>query len=546
MALLARLKQAPEWPALLARIASRRSVSADLLDTLISQIFVMTWGRRLASIRLCLAVLDRPVRLVTDLPRPIVAAFAPELAGRAVEAPLLSLPLRVIRTLDAAARLLARHALRFGRMMRLPLLPSGEGKGYIAWLGALPSEMATTGSERFSLRAFLSEARERMPALELVVQGAPPAAADEGIVRRRSLPPLRYRPSGVLIIRAFIEQWKQAVDSLAHLFDFRHTTLLGPALVDVPALRLWFEADPPRAVLYANHQIGGEPAVALLKSGVPSEMVFYSANVAYRPSNVNAPGTSLEPEMRHIIADRLTMWSPEMTEAFRGAGYAAARLVETGPAVFGRQGDFRPTSRYLTKRRSGPTRLGVFDVAVLRPESRFAAGYGLLTYNHAAAARFFSDVFEAALRQFGGDVVIVRKAKRAFHPTFGRDVDFGKLPAVTIELRDPAENLWRVLETVDLVVCMPFTSVAYIADESGIPAAYYDAGQSTEPSLLGGRVPILSSPERLEAWFGAPIAPSPRLPRAVAEKVVAAAIQPLDIADPPHRSGRVINHVVHT
>jgi polysaccharide biosynthesis PFTS motif protein len=250
--------------------------------------------------------------------------------------------------------------------------------------------------------------------------------------------------------------------------------------------------------------------------------------------------------MRYIVADRLMMWSPEMAEAFGTAGYQSDRLVEVGPIVFGRQRDFRPTSCYSTGVRGRRTRIGIFDVAILRPESRFAAGYGLLTYNREATERFFTDVFSIAARRFGGDVVIVRKAKRAYHPTFGEDVDFTRLPAVEIEFRDPAESLWRVLEAVDLVVCMPFTSVAYIADECGIPSAYYDPGQDTEPSPLGGRVPVLRTPAALDEWVRAPAVPRPRLAGCVAARVLAAATGMPMSADLSHHSGGALKHVLHS
>jgi hypothetical protein len=100
--------------------------------------------------------------------------------------------------------------------------------------------------------------------------------------------------------------------------------------------------------------------------------------------------------------------------------------------------------------------------------------------------------------------VIVRKLKRTLSPFHADDVDFSRLPAVTLEARDPEESLWRVLEVVDMVLCMPFTSVAYLADAYGIPAAYYDPSATVMRSPLGGRAALLSGPAALAAWFAAP------------------------------------------
>jgi polysaccharide biosynthesis PFTS motif protein len=232
-------------------------------------------------------------------------------------------------------------------------------------------------------------------------------------------------------------------------------------------------------------------------------MVFYSANVSYRPlpyvTKPAGPATALEPEMRFIIADRLTMWSPEMTAAFRGAGYAAARLAETGPIVFARARGFDPKPRAADR----AVRLGLFEVTPVRAAMRFDQGYGQLLYTPDYARRFFADVARAARGQFGDRFVFVRKIKRAPGPHNLADPDLAGL-GVEVVTREPDDSLWRVLEDVDLVLCMPFTSVAYVADSHGIPAAYYDPGGTAEPSPLGGRAALLRGPDALARWLAAP------------------------------------------
>jgi hypothetical protein len=424
--------------------------------------------------------------------------------------------------------------LRVARLLGLWRLPARSGGDYVAWLGALPGEVEARGPDRLNLVAFLEEARAGTPSLQLLIQGAAPAELPAGVFHSQHLPPLRSCPDWMSTLSAIADQARCLLRDLPGAFDFRDATLTAAAIFDVPSLRFWFRTDPPRAVLYANHQIGGETPIALLGGRVPSAMVFYSANVTYRPVNVNAPGTPIEPEMRYITADHLTMWSPEMTAGFRTAGYEPERLAETGPIFFGRQDTFRPTSRYVTGRRDQPTRVGIFDVAVLRPSSRFAQGFGLLTYNSDTTHRFFGEIFSTLRQSFGDDVVVVRKMKRAYHPSFDADVDFSRLPPVRIEPHDSAESLWRLLEQVDLVLCMPFTSVAYLADECGIPSAYYDPTGETEPSPLGGRVPLLSGSDRLHAWLRAPAVPSSRVPSRVAPLILAAATGTLATADAPH------------
>ena len=512
---LARLNDV-RWRRVIARAAGTERVDPERLERLVSQIFTLSWGQRLEVIRMCLAVLDGPrIRLASDLPLPLRRALLDEFDGRVMPARIASVALRAIGTARDLGRAMARHAVRMLRLVRLRRLPSKRDSAppYVAWLGALPSEVDNAGPDKLSLTAFLAEAREGAAVGQVVIQGAAPEALPEEIVHRAHLPALRYAPSWWAISRAVIAQARRALRDLAGAFDFQRRTLLSEALMDLPGLRLWFKVDRPAAVLYSNATIGAEPRIALLATeyGVPSMMVFYSANVCHRhkPSRWVGPSIELEPEQRFIIADRLTMWSAEMAGAFLGAGYPRARLVETGPVVFARQRDFTPTSRFLTGR-PGPIRIGIFDVLVFKPQRRFELGCGQLIYNADFTLRFFHDILAAARARFGDDFVVVRKLKRALGHLHADDVDFSRLPPANIVGREPDESLWRVLEGVDVVVCMPFTSVAYLADAYGIPAAYYDPTTTVERSPLGGGAALLSGRDALEAWLGAPTQSVPR------------------------------------
>ena len=530
MVVLARLKD-ERWSRTMAKIAAAEAVDPERFDRLLSQSFALGWGLKLAKIRMCLAVLDDPhIRLASDLPPALRGAFMAEFNGRVVPTRFASVILRTVSGTQTLARTLARHAVRIVRFVRLVSLPRKPSRvpSYVAWLGALRSEVTGSGPDKLSLTEFLAEARAATGMDEIVIQGASPTMSPSNIVHRPHTPPLRYRPRVSALLAAVVDQARLAISDVAEAFDFRRRTLVGPVLLELPALRLWFSVDPPRAVLYCNPSIGAEPPVALLSSAfrVPSMMVFYSANVCHRhpPSRPDGLSVELEPEQRFIAADRLTMWSKEMTQAYLAAGYPQERLVETGPVVFGRHQGFRPTSRFLTDHR-GPLRIGIFDVSVFKPRRRFELGYGQLIYNPQYAEQFFRDILTAARERFGDGFVIVRKIKRALGPHHMDDVDFTRLPPATFVARDPDESLWRVLEVVDVVLCMPFTSVAHLADEYGIPAAYYDPSGTVAPSPLGGRAALLQSRAALDQWLAAPVCSVPRDPgELVGPKVIASAI----------------------
>ena len=518
---LERLKDAA-WQRALDR-GERRGAGRAALEARISQNFVLTWGRRLAMLRLCLGAIEaRPLRVVSDLPPALVRAFESETGPRVTLRSWWCPLLRFVAGVDDLAKLAGRHLLRAVRLVRLTSLPArpADAPPYIAWLNALPAEVEHDNGEKSSVVGFLAEARGERDC-DVVIQGASPRALPHGFFHRATQPPLRYRPSPGSVARHVVAQIAQLLADMAAAADFRHRTLVAPATFDLPAFRLWFEADRPEAVLYPNHIIGNEPPVALLAGAPPSMMVFYSANVSYRPAprvrRAAGRPTPLEPEIRFIIADRLTMWSPEMIEAFRTAGFDDSRLVETGPVVFARAAGFAPTSRFGDAGHDppsavgrppsavrGPVRIGVFEVTPVNTHMRFEQGYGQLLYTPLYLERFFTDVGTAARRAYGEHFVLVRKIKRAIAAHHVDDPAIARL-GLPLVARDWDDSLWRVLEAVDVVLCMPFTSVAYLADIYGIPAAYYDPGGTAEPTPLGGRAALLRDVDALAAWLKNPV-----------------------------------------
>jgi hypothetical protein len=520
------------WHQLVGRVAAREDVDPDRLDRLMQQAFAAVWGRKLDALRVVLAIeAQRPIRLASDLPRPVLEAFLADQRDRVSPAPVLSALLRTARVVQGLVEGLGRHALRVRRLLRTRRLPPRPARvpRHVAWLNALPSEVSD-GDDRLSVVEFLREAQRAIPddVEQIVVQGARPARLDAVVVHRPFVPPMRYRPPAHLLRAAVIDQLRQAVRSLGAVFDFRRQTLADWLLTDLPGIRMWFGCDAPLAVLYPNHVIGREPAVALVRHrfDVASLMVFYSANIAYAypPRQVATVPTMLPPEARAIVADRITMWSPEMTGVFQEAGYAPDRLACTGPVVFGRRGSFTPTSRYLGGPAEGPLRIGVFDVSVVSPRVRCRQGFGLLLYNSAYAFDFFRDIIDGARACCGGEFVLVRKLKRELSSIHEPDVDFARLPAARVQVRVPSENLWRTLEQVDLVLCMPFTSVAYLAHYHGIPAAHYDPSASVHPTPLGGGAPLLYGGAALARWLAAPERPPHRVPDGCRANVLRAAM----------------------
>jgi len=197
------------------------------------------------------------------------------------------------------------------------------------------------------------------------------------------------------------------------------------------------------------------------------------------------------------------MWSREMTQAFAAAGYAPSRLALTGVVHYGRQAAFRRRAARDT------VRVGIFDVSAQTPARRFLTGWGQTLYHSHFCRAFFSDVAAAAEKRWGKRFVLVRKLKRELdRQVHAEDLELSGLVAPERLMREPASaNLWHVLADLDMVICMPFTSVAFMAEQFGVPAAYYDPLGTAQRSSLAGRAPLLSGREALARWLEAPSAP---------------------------------------
>lgn len=530
--------------ALIGRLARTQACDAERFLRLARQRFLFGLGHRLLRVRqaLCVPALAAgPVRLATDLPLPVMTAFLREAGPRLSLHRAASALLRAISWAARSAHLVARHChriARFATLMRLPARPDGRRRTYVAWLGASRAEVGRAEADRVSLTAFLAEGigRAGCGPIDVVVQGAKPAPADGArFIHRAHHPALRFRPPSGELARLVAGQLAAFARDVVHAADWRFGEIASPILLELPALAAWFRCDPPAAVLYTNHSIGGESAAPLIagRYGVRAMMVLYSTNYRYHvpPARPAAPRTLLFPESRHVAADMVTMWSDEMAAFYRNAAYPAERLPVVGPVHFAHQGTVRPTSRYLPGRAPGVAklRIGVFDVSSQHPARMFAIGYGQTMYFRSFAERFFADLAAACRAVHGEDFVFVRKLKRALGAEHMGDVDLGH--ALGPEQRretDPDANLWRVLEDIDLVVCMPFTSVALMADQMGIPAAFFDPLGISVQSDAAGRVPHLIGRAALEAWLRAPRAPSPMLHGdCVAANVIRAAVNGL-------------------
>jgi len=513
------------WKQLFNEISLTENINKEKLERLACQHFFLDLGRQLNQFRQYVKILKasgerQSVGLVTDLPKELICDLLSEMDGTLYRLNWASNLIYYVSSLIGALKLMARHLaviLSLFKLISLPKQSQGTKRPYITWLNATATELDEVGINKFSLLEFLIEAKGEKSSFEIMVQGAKsPSKLPDGIYYTRSRLALRYRPNLKLVISAFFQQLRLVYLDIISFLNWRRRLLLADLLLDLPGSRLWFISDSPVAVIYGNNVIGAEPPVSVMghQYGIKTMMLFYSSNVAYyselKPDR-RVGVSQLEPEIRFIAADRIGMWSQEMQDEFLRSGYSKEKLPVVGVVHYGRQAHFEQKSIFSLdgKKFRGANkviRIGVFDVSPQLPIRRFFNGLGQSLYHPDYCRSFFSDLIFCATKAWGDDFILIRKCKRILNKNVHlSDIDLNNLlPNSQLIMHEPDSNLWVVLSELDLVICMPFTSVAYMADHYGIPAAYYDPSCEVTRSPLAGRAPLLSGVTSLQNWLRDP------------------------------------------
>lgn len=146
--------------------------------------------------------------------------------------------------------------------------------------------------------------------------------------------------------------------------------------------------------------------------------------------------------------------------------------------------------------------VAVFDVTPVRPSFYVTLGLDREYYVPETSVQFFSDVHEAAQRN-GYKIVWKRKRRLGANTHAGYRALVEKMANTwNVVSVDPDISAYRVIESSQLVVSMPFTSTALIAKELGKPSCYYDpTGSLQHDDRAAHGIPIIQGPVALAEWI---------------------------------------------
>ena len=170
------------------------------------------------------------------------------------------------------------------------------------------------------------------------------------------------------------------------------------------------------------------------------------------------------------------------------------RTELVGPIWFGSSPEPAPS-------RPGPS-IAVFDVTPFRPSKAPSLALAYNYYSPQTCATFMEDIARAS-REAHFTLLWKRKRNigKAAHPAYramATRIDEQGLAHVISADHSPI----RVIEAVDGVISMPFTSTAHLARHLGKPSCYYDPTGLVQKDDHGAHdIPVLHGYDDLELWI---------------------------------------------
>lgn len=150
--------------------------------------------------------------------------------------------------------------------------------------------------------------------------------------------------------------------------------------------------------------------------------------------------------------------------------------------------------------------IAVFDVQPVRSSRYRILGMDLEYYIPEISIRFLSDILES-ISKMDGNMILKRKRKigKLAHPKYRNFLNKLDLHP-HFHTIDSEISAYALCEKCSLVISMPFTSTALIAEGLGKPSIYYDpSGIIQKDDRAAHGIPIISGQKELKNWLEANI-----------------------------------------
>lgn len=228
-----------------------------------------------------------------------------------------------------------------------------------------------------------------------------------------------------------------------------------------------------------------------------THMVLYSLNSSALKFK-DAPTAANHPGIRHLRADLILIWGECYKEILRSEGVNCATRV-VGPILW-----YLPESA-SKQRNEKVRRICVFDVSPFNIMALQKRGILGNYYSAETMKSYLGDILlavDAVKKKLGCEVEIVLKHKRTPTPAHDKAyfdyVDELRDSQKGILLEEEDANLFTLIAESDVIVVIPYSSPAYVANHLGIPALFYDPTNTILASVeTGCPIPLVTKQECL-------------------------------------------------
>lgn len=235
------------------------------------------------------------------------------------------------------------------------------------------------------------------------------------------------------------------------------------------------------SIVITNSNYSAQP---LWMSNLPNRsfkthMVWYAQNTVPIIYKSNPESVSI-PNYYYMQVDIHWVWTKGYAEYLRSLGIKSDVIV-VGPIVW----HLAPDGLH-EKIKSNEVVISVFDVTPVN--NSFAEKIGLYGnyYSTNNMLSFIGGIekLKSALEESNNNVRVLLKHKRYYVNAHSKEYISYILDSIklkVIELVDSQENIFSVIASSDLVIVVPYSSPAYIADFLNVPAIFYDSTELVFP-----------------------------------------------------------------
>jgi polysaccharide biosynthesis PFTS motif protein len=258
---------------------------------------------------------------------------------------------------------------------------------------------------------------------------------------------------------------------------YPYLALIAKDLFLAKILRLLDEKNLVKELILTNSSIYQQPLFMHrnFNSNYKKSMAWYSVNSKWFIFKHHLKSYTYLPLFKRINVERHYVWNEDQLNWLSKEVNLDAEMIVSGPIMF------RPRLAKIEKKNRELLNIFVFDVAPFENGSNQERVYGksFIYYSDEICIKFIQDLVSWA--EIWENVRLHVKCKRKYseyHSLKYRQYLDSLRSNKKVSFIDEGTDLNLIMSChADLVACIPFTSVSYVAESYGVPSTYYDPSE---------------------------------------------------------------------